>query len=227
MRRAAALAAVGLLSACAGAPVTAPVEPYLAAPVATTAPAPAPIAIRPMGDDRRWLAMAHAELRPGLAAGLFDCALGARLSRAETPALTRLFARIQRDLDAAGAGRRSIGRLADPCLRASRAPIQTWPGRLPALGTAYAAILARAAPDRAQPLQTTGQAIVESTVLCGLATPEDAAQAMVLGQAVVDAAARTPDFEADMTAARAEIATVRASGLTSPACPAERRALAQ
>ncbi|MNL46868.1 hypothetical protein D3C87_1696170 [compost metagenome] len=48
----------------------------------------------------------------------------------------------------------------------------------------------------------------------------------MLGKAVFDAAAATPGFDADLAAARTELATVRAAGLTSPGCASERVALA-
>lgn len=230
MRRAAALAVSLTLSACAGSPPPLLVLPYLspaelAARPATPAPAFDPPT--PMSDDRRWLATAHAELRPSLAAGLFDCALGARLSGTRTPALTRIFARIQRDLDAAGRGQTSAGAKAPLCTRPNWTPAQAWPGRLPALGVAYADVMAHLAPDRATALIATGRAVAESAVLCGLSTPEDAAAASALAHSVVAAVARSPAFAGDMAAARAEIDAVRASGLTSPACAAERLALAQ
>lgn len=229
MRRAVVLAASLILSACADGPPPILIQPYLTAAeiealsaAGDVAPFTSPASI---SDDRRWLAMAHAELRPSLAAGLFDCALGARLSGARTPALTRIFARLQRDLDAAARGRAAPS-VSAPCTRPNWTPAQGWSGRLPALGTAYADVMARLAPDRAEALTVTGRAIAESAVLCGLATPEDAAAASVLAHEVVAAVIRSPAFAEDMVEARAEIDPVRASGLTSPACAAERRALA-
>ena len=46
-----------------------------------------------------------------------------------------------------------------------------------------------------------------------------------IGRAVYEQAAATPDFAADLEAARAEVAVARAEGLTNPSCAAERRAL--
>lgn len=230
MRRAALLAASLILSACAGSPPPLLVQPYLEPGETRVLPnlvAPTFAAPAPMSDDRRWLAMAHVELRPSLAAGLFDCALGARLSGVKTPALTRIFARIQRDLDIAARDRTPVGTKAPPCTRPAWTPAQAWPGRAPALGVAYAEVLARLAPDRAARLRAMGRAIGESAVLCGLSSPEDAGSAAALAQAVVASAAETPAFGQDMTDARAEIDAVRGSGLTSPACAAERRALSQ
>ena len=235
MRRAVVLAATLILSplvlaACADGPPPILVQPYLTAAEVEglSATGDVPPFDRPaiVSDDRRWLAMTHAELRPSLAAGLFDCALGARLSGAKTPALTRIFARLQRDLDAAGR-RRPAPSVTAPCTRPNWTPTQGWSGRLPALGVAYADVMARLAPDRAEELAATGRAIAESAVLCGLSTPEDAASATALAHGVVAAVMRAPAFAEDMADAQAEIDAVRASGLTSPACAAERLALNQ
>lgn len=230
MRRAVLAAALLGLSACADGPPPVLVQPYLtAAEVAGLSPSPgASLLAVPatISDDRRWLAMAHAELRPALAAGLFDCALGARLSGQKTLALTRIFARLQRDLDAAGRNRPAPSVTA-PCTRPHWTPGQSWSGRLPALGVAYADVMAQLAPDRAGALTAMGRAIAESAVLCGLSTPEDAASATALAHAVTAAVMHSPAFAEDMAEARAEIAAVRAAVLTSPACAAERRALSQ
>lgn len=228
MRRAVLAAASLALAACADGSPPLPVQPYLttAEVEALASPADAAPVTLPavVSDDRRWLAMAHAELRPSLAAGLFDCALGARLSGAKTPALTRIFARLQRDLDAAGRGRPAPSVTA-PCTRPNWTPGQSWAGRPPALGVAYADVMAQLAPDRADALTATGRAITESAVLCGLSTPEDAATGTALAHSVVAAVTRSPAFAEDRTEAQREIDVVRASGLTSPACAAERRAL--
>lgn len=230
MRRAVLAAALLGLSACADGPPPVLVQPYLtAAEIEGLSPPPgaSPFAIpATISDDRRWLAMAHAELRPAIAAGLFDCALGARLSGQKTPALTRIFARLQRDIDAAGRNRPAPSVTA-PCTRPNWTPAQSWSGRLPALGVAYADVMAQLAPDRAAALTITGRAIAESAVLCGLSTPEGAASAAALAHGVTAAVMRSPAFVEDMAEARAEIDAVRASGLTSPACAAERRALGQ
>lgn len=230
MHRAVLAAATLALAACADGPPPILVQPYLtAAEAESLSPTgdPLPFVIpAAASDDRRWLAMAHAELRPSLAAGLFDCALGTRLSGTETPALTRIFSRLQRDMDTAGRGR-PVPSITSPCTRPNWTPGQDWAGRLPALGVAYADVMAHLAPDRAEALTATGRTIAESAVLCGLSTPEDAASATALAHGVTAAVLRSPAIAEDLTGARAEIEAVRTAGLTSPACAAERRALAQ
>ena len=55
----------------------------------------------------------------------------------------------------------------------------------------------------------------------------NAAAGTALAHGVTAAVIRSPAFAEDMADARAEVDAVRASGLTSPACAAERRALSQ
>ena len=232
IRRGGALAALIIVAGCASVPAAPPFTPgYLSTQQidhlgVATQPATGRFAMGDMADDRRMLAISHAELRPGLAKGHFDCALGSRMAGAETPALIRIFTRLQRDLDAAGRPRdRSAPATAAPCIRDSWISTPDWSGRQAALAAAYADTLARLAPDRATALADTGRAIGHSAVLCGLSTPEDAADGAALGHAVFTAVSTTPDFVADIATARSEIDAVRASSLTSPACAAERRAL--
>ena len=52
------------------------------------------------------------------------------------------------------------------------------------------------------------------------------APAEALGQAVFAQVAAAPAFQADLGAAQAELAVVRATGLTNPGCIAEAAALA-
>jgi len=56
--------------------------------------------------------------------------------------------------------------------------------------------------------------------------PADVAAGEAVGKAVFAEAATTPMFQADLAAARLELAQVRATGLTNPGCAAERAALA-
>ena len=71
-----------------------------------------------------------------------------------------------------------------------------------------------------------GHAIGVSRVVCAMHYPADVAPGEALGRAVAAEAAATPAFQADVVAARAELARVRAAGLTNPGCVAEATTLA-
>ena len=69
-------------------------------------------------------------------------------------------------------------------------------------------------------------AIGQSRLVCGMHYPSDVAAGEDLGRAVFAAAAAQPAFAADLAAARAEMAALRARGATAPGCASEALALA-
>lgn len=191
-------------------------------------------------DTDRWLmATAHAELRPPLALQHFDCALGVRLGSAETPTLDRMMAKVFHDAQAAvvlaqaqARGRRARPVAEDPARRACqtltpamrRSP--SAPSAGAAVGTAYAEALALIAPDRAAAVRRIGHEIGVSRQICAMDYPSDGLAGEALGRAVVAEIVATPDFQAEIAAARDELAAARATGRTNPGCAAERAALA-
>jgi acid phosphatase (class A) len=187
--------------------------------------------------DRWLLATAHAELRPPLALQHFDCALGVRLGSAETPALGRLMARIFHDANSAAervkarqARLRPVGD--DPSRRACQTlppaarRSASYPSGSAAVATAYGEAFAALEPDRAEGVRRIGHEIGVSRVICAMHYPTDVAVGEQIGRDVAAKAVATPAFQADMAAARAELAAARRSGLTNPGCAAERAALA-
>ncbi|MFK0298077.1 phosphatase PAP2 family protein [Brevundimonas sp. NPDC090276] len=189
-------------------------------------------------DGDRWLlATAHAELRPPLALQHFDCALGVRLGSAATPNLNRLMQRLFDDSDAAaelvkarGFRARPVGDDPErrPCQRVTEAGRKTasYPSGSSTVATVYGEAFAALEPERATEARRIAHEMGLSRLVCGMHYPSDVAAGEVLGKAVFDAAAATPGFDADLTAARAELTAVRATGLTSPGCASERLALA-
>jgi len=253
VKPAVALAACLLMSGCAtaGRPVAAiaPVEGYLGiraldsivAGVRTPPPAPDfwPGDLQPAveGTDRWWLASAHAELRPPVAAQHFDCLLGTRLAEKPRPALSRLMTRLLADSDAVtrrlGAlhpRRRPIAVDPDlqPCQRTDTATRDSpsWPAAGAVVGAAYGEMFAALAPDQDGALRVRGYDIGRSRAVCRMNWPTDVDDGLRAGTRLYAHASAAPDFAADLEAARAEVAAARAEGLTNPGCAAERRALA-
>ena len=251
MRRAAALAACALVAACVTAGGSTPpplTRGYLdtatveAIAAGFAAPPPSPAAWsndspgNGPGTDRWWLAIADAELRPPEAAQHFDCVLGTRLAARTRPALTRLMTRLLVDSNAASrrlaelyprprpiAGDRDL----QPCHRIDAATRETpsWPATGAVAGAAYGELFAGLAPDRADGARARGYEIGRSRVICRMNWPQDVQAGFRVSRRVYAAAYATPDFQADLEAARAEVAAARAEGLTNPSCAAERRAL--
>ena len=251
MRPAAALAACTLVTACAG--VTAP--PPAGAPPGYLPPArmealavqaggwrdrgdaAASGALRGLEDtDRWWMATLHVELRPPEAAQHFDCVLGTRLAERPRPALTRIMTRLLVDsasLSARLAAARPRPRpiAVDSSRRACQRVTEeqrsggSWPAAGAVAGAAYGELFAALAPDQAEAARAMGREIGMSRAVCAMNWPSDVEDGLRLGQAVYEQAAASPDFHADLEAARTEVAAARAEGLGNPACAAERRAL--
>lgn len=188
-------------------------------------------------DGDRWLlATAHAELRPPLALQHFDCALGVRLGSAETPALDRVMARIFHDANSAAERvkarqprLRPVGE--DPNRRACQTLTPaarrsaSYPSGSAAVATAYGEAFVALEPDRAEAVRRIGHEIGVSRLICAMHYPTDVAVGAQIGRDVAARAIATPAFQADMAAARAELAAARRSDLTNPGCAAERAAL--
>ena len=251
-RTAAALAACLVMSGCAVtgsriAPTT-PVDGYLDAQAAEAVGAgfvPSPVdpaweqsvfaSVQP-GTDRWWLAIAQAELRSPEAAQHFDCILGTRLAEKPRPALARLMNRLLVDsvtvttlLAEREPRRRPLVDHPDlrPCVRMDEATrnSRSWPAVGAVAGAAYGEMFAALAPDQADQARRRGLDIGVSRALCRVNWHADVIDGARIGRQVYERASDTPDFAADLEAARAEVAAARAEGLTNPACAAERRAL--
>ncbi|WP_245158309.1 MULTISPECIES: phosphatase PAP2 family protein [unclassified Brevundimonas] len=195
-------------------------------------------ALRPLlGGDRWLLATAHAEVRPDLAAPHFDCALGVRMGGQQTPALERMLARLFQDADhvaeavkARAARPRPVADDQDrqSCQRITDAGRNSpsYPSGTAAVGAAYGEAFAALDPDRSDAARRTGDEIAISRQVCAMHYPSDVEAGKAIGKAVFAAAAATPAFAQDLAAARAELAMVRATGLTNPGCAAEAATLA-
>lgn len=186
------------------------------------------------GTDRWYLAIRHVELRPAFAPQHFDCALDTRLGAVETPAITDLFSRLGRDVEAVWLRLREarprpidIGTDRMACVRLPETDRGRGgsPSGGAALATVWAEAVADLAPDRADPVRRIGREIGVSLSICGLAWPQDVAAGERLGQAVWQAARNDPAYQALADAARAELIAAQAHPLENPACAAERLAL--
>ncbi|CAN5196947.1 phosphatase PAP2 family protein [soil metagenome] len=189
-------------------------------------------------DGDRWLlATAHAELSPRVAAQHFDCALGVRFAAAPTPHLTAIFDRLLKDANGAAEAAKALAfrprpvgvnpdRRACTTMSAAGRASASYPSGSAAVGTAYGEAIAALDPAHATAAREIGHQIGISRLVCGAHYPADVAAAEPLGRAVFAEAAATPAFRTDLEAAKAELAEVRATGLTNPGCVAEAAALA-
>lgn len=188
--------------------------------------------------DRWFLATRHAELRPSLALAHFDCALGFRVMTEDAPRLVSILENILRDAEAASEAAKARAHRARPVAAGAERPAcqvvtqaqrasPSYPSGAATLGAAYGAAIASLAPEKADDVSRIGHEIGVSRAVCAMHYPSDVAEGERLGLAVFARIAAAPVFQADALAAREELDRARDIGLTSPACAAERAALAQ
>ncbi|MFT4956511.1 MAG: acid phosphatase (class A) [Brevundimonas sp.] len=194
---------------------------------------------RAFEDSDRWrLAQAHAEVRPNLAVQHFDCPLNTRLAEEPPPALMHLLGRSLRDASVASNAAKAVGFrnrpiVDDPdrraCIRVDDdlRSSASYPSGHATVGALWGRIMAEVAPDQAQTLTRIGDEIGVSRAVCALHYPSDVAAGQALGVALFQAVRETPEYQADLAAARAEVARARSLGLRNPGCAAERAALGQ
>lgn len=190
-------------------------------------------------DSDRWrLAQTHAEVRPHLAVQHFDCALDARFADDPPPALVRLLARSLRDAGAASNAAKALRFRARPiaedpdrraCIRVDDdlRTSASYPSGHATVGALWGRVMAEVAPDRAGALIRIGDEIGVSREICAVHYPADVATGQALGRALHERIRLSPDYQADLIAARAEVAEARTLGRLNPGCAAERAALAQ
>jgi acid phosphatase (class A) len=194
--------------------------------------------LRQLENGDRWLlATRHAELRPAVALAHFDCALGFRIEAADSPRLVSLLSRVLHDAnEAAELAKARAHRPRPVAVDPQRAACQvvgeagraspSHPSGSASVGAAYGAAMAALVPDKAEALREIGHQIAVSRMVCGMHYPSDVTAGETLGLTVFDVLATSPGFVADAQAARTEIEAARLAGRTSPACAAERAALA-
>jgi acid phosphatase (class A) len=194
---------------------------------------------RALEDSDRWrLAQTHAEVRPALAIQHFDCPLNTRLAEAPPPALVRLLGRSLRDASVASNAAKAAGFRPRPiaddadrraCIRVDEdlRSSPSHPSGHATVGALWGRVMAEVAPDQAVAMTRIGDEIGVSRTVCGLHYPSDVAAGQALGVALFEAVRQSPEYQADLAAARAEVAHARALGRLNPGCAAERTALEQ
>ena len=186
----------------------------------------------------RWTQAAmDADLSFPQAAGTFSCTLDVAVTQQDTP---RLYTLLRRTLTDAGsstyAAKNHYKRLRpfavnqQPVCTAQVTATLTKDGSYPsghsAVGWAWALVLAEIAPERTDALLARGQAYAESRNVCNVHWHSDVIQGRFVGAGAVARLHAEPAFRADLEAARAELAAVRASGLKPTRdCAAEAAAL--
>lgn len=150
----------------------------------------------------------------------YACALDAELDPARSPATLRLLQRTLRDAGAiSGLAKQSYRRprpftTDDPeaplCVdvpAARRATSSfTYPSGHGTLGATWGLVLTEAAPQRAGPIAERTRTFIESRQVCRLHYPSDLQAGERLGAVIFARLQASPEYQADLAAAQAEIA---------------------
>jgi acid phosphatase (class A) len=194
-------------------------------------------ALRLRGTERWRLAIRDADVNFPEAAGVFSCAVGAPITRNDTPYLYQLLRRVASDAGYSGDGAKDLYKRSRPFIANKEPPCtpedmnrlgtdSSYPSGHSSTGMAWSLVLAELAPDRAVPVLRRGQAFAESRVVCNMHWYSDTVQGRFVGVYSYSRLQASPEFQADMRAARRELAAVRARNLPPTRdCKAEADAL--
>ncbi len=194
-------------------------------------------ATRALKGTPRW-DMAIADLDERRVVYAMRCAIGVEIKElGDAPKLTRVLLRVAPDLTKAvdtpkafyDRKRPYLLQEGDICTARSDelAKSPDYPSGHSSWGWAVGLILAELAPDRAEPILQRARAYGESRAVCGVHTASAVAAGRDNGAAVIAAVHGLPDFRADMEAARAELAAMRAKAGPLEGCEAEAETLSK
>jgi len=180
-------------------------------------------ATRALNGSERWvLAVRDADFGVGPMLAAFSCPLGVRLDPDRAPALYRLLGRVLEDSQRAeGAAKQSYkrprpfvengGTICVPPAEWLRSSY-SYPSGHSTFSWTTALILDSLAPDRTSEILARARAYGESRVVCGVHYPSDVQAGRLVASAVFAKLAAQPAFQADLAAAKSELARLRAAG---------------
>ena len=187
--------------------------------------AEAKAAVAAAGGPRWRQAVQDADLHFPEAAETYSCALGVRITETDTPHLYVLMRRTLVDV-----GRSTYptklkyqrprpfmvnGRsICTPNAEAALRKDGSYPSGHSAIGWGWALILTEAAPERADAILARGRAFGQSRVACNVHWLSDTEEGRVIASATVARLYDDATFQADLAAARKEIAAARAAELS-------------
>lgn len=186
---------------------------------------------RERNDPIAWKhAVAELHLRSGEARARMLCAIDAKLTPENAPSFYRLLARSGADLSAASDQSKSVWQRPRPFVSNPKIipcyPAEdikkgigySYPSGHAGIGWLWGMILAEIAPDRAAEALNWGRSVGDNRIVCQVHYPSDVMSGRLLGSAVFSRIASTADFRADIDAAKAEVAAVRARGEHADGC---------
>lgn len=169
----------------------------------------------------RWdLARQDALLSPETATATFSCAAGFKIDAATTPRLHGLLMRSASTVARSTSATKNKYKRPRPftvngkpmCTPEQDAVLRhdgSYPSGHSALGFGWGLILASAVPDRAAELVARGRAFGDSRRICNVHWLSDVEEGRIVASAVVARLHAEPEFQADLAAARAEVAALK------------------
>lgn len=194
----------------------------------------------PLRETARFaLAASDFDLKLPHLTGDFSCALNAPITKEDTPYMYTLMSRSFSDLAMSTYAaknhyqrerpfQQNKGLMGVPEARDFLEKDPSYPSGHSAVGWGFALILTEVAPDRENELLARGRAFGESRTVVNHHWFSDVVWGRFMGAATVARLHADPTFRADMEAAKAEVAAIRAKNLAPTGdCKAEASALAE
>lgn len=176
---------------------------------------------RKLKDTPRWaLAISDVSKKPSDIAKDFSCAVGTELNADNAPHLIALIAKMQKDASGVSGPAKDRYKRARPFLdndapiceeRTAEKPNDSYPSGHTTMIWSVGLMLAHIAPDRADAILARTRAYGESRVVCGVHWLSDVEAGRVAGSVTYQALSLDPAFNADMDAAKTELAAARAN----------------
>ena len=191
------------------------------------------------GTPRWGLANEDANIMFPPAAGTFSCALNIPITEQDTPHLYVLLRRALSDAALSTYPAKNHYHRTRPFMM-NKEPIcptdegkpyiknDSYPSGHSAMGWAWALILSEISPEQTDAILARGRTFGESRMICNVHWQTDVIEGRFMGAATVARLHADPTFRADLEAAKAELAAVRAKGLKPLRdCAAEAAAMAK
>jgi acid phosphatase (class A) len=150
----------------------------------------------------------------------FSCAAGVEMTQESAPTTAMILRRMLSDQNQLSAGAKAIYQRPRPYLvhggdicipkTDGLAASPDYPSGHATLGWSAGLILAELVPERNEPILVRARAYAESRVVCGVHNASAAEAGKLTGSLTITAMHGSPQFEADMETARAELAALRA-----------------
>lgn len=176
------------------------------------------------GTPRFTLALSDYDLRFPHAAGTFSCALNAPITEQNMPHLYMLLRRTLTDVGLSTYAAKDHYNRNRPfalnnepiCAPETKAELEkdgSYPSGHTAIGWAWALILSEISPEQTDAILARGRAFGENRNVCNHHWHSDVVWGRLMGAATVARLHADPTFRADLEAAKAELAAVRAKSL--------------